>query len=81
MISEVEGQISRFISDDVLADDDLELSSQTPLLQGLLDSLALMELVAFIEETYDLSIEPDELVEGNFETLAAIGGFVAGKRS
>ena len=81
MSKEVEKRIGRFITDDVLADDDLELASDTPLLQGLLDSLALMELVAFIEETYDLSIEPDELVEDNFETLSAIGGLVDGKRS
>jgi acyl carrier protein len=81
MSKEVEDQISNFITDEVLADDDLDLSSATPLLQGLLDSLALMELVAFIEENYDLSIEPDDLVEDNFESLAAIGDFVDSKRS
>lgn len=56
---------------------DLQLS----LLQaGLVDSLGMMDLVAFLEETFGIAVEDDDLVPENFETIAAMAGFVRRKR-
>jgi acyl carrier protein len=44
---------------------------------GLLDSLALVELLAQLEETFGVSISSDDLEIENFRSIDSIAGFVA----
>jgi acyl carrier protein len=44
---------------------------------GLLDSLALVELLAQLEETFGVSISTDDLELDNFRSIDSIAGFVA----
>jgi acyl carrier protein len=44
---------------------------------GLLDSLALIELLAQLEETFGVSISTDDLELENFRSITSIAGFVA----
>lgn len=44
---------------------------------GLLDSLALIELLAQLEETFGVSVSTDDLELENFRSIASIAGFVA----
>ncbi len=44
---------------------------------GLLDSLALVELLAQLEETFGVSISIDDLELKNFRSISSIAGFVA----
>jgi acyl carrier protein len=44
---------------------------------GLLDSLALVELLAQLEETFGVSISTDDLELENFRSINSIAGFVA----
>jgi acyl carrier protein len=57
----------------------LEVSSvDTDLVEtGLLDSLALVELLAQLEETFGLLVSTDDLELENFRSIARIAGFVA----
>jgi acyl carrier protein len=57
----------------------LEVSSvDTDLVEtGLLDSLALVELLAQLDETFGVSISIDDLELENFRSIASIAGFVA----
>ena len=59
----------------------LEVSSvDTDLVEtGLLDSLALIELLAQLEETFGVSVSTDDLELENFRSIASIAGFVAGR--
>jgi acyl carrier protein len=43
---------------------------------GLLDSLALVELMAQLEETFGVSISADDLELDNFRSIASIARFV-----
>jgi acyl carrier protein len=56
----------------------LEVSSvDTDLVEtGLLDSLALVELLAQLEETFGVSISTDDIELENFRSIANIAGFV-----
>jgi acyl carrier protein len=47
---------------------------------GTLDSLSLMELVAFIEERYGIEVSDEDLVMENFRTLRSIQELVEVKR-
>ena len=44
--------------------------------RGVIDSLGIHQLVTFLESTYDIEIDDEDLVPENFETLAAIVGMV-----
>ena len=53
-------------------------SAETDLIEtGLLDSLALVELLAQLEESFDVSISTDDLEIENFRSITNIAGFVA----
>lgn len=52
-------------------------SAETDLIEtGLLDSLALVELLAQLEESFDVSISTDDLELENFRSITSIATFV-----
>jgi acyl carrier protein len=53
-------------------------SVETDLIEtGLLDSLGLVELLAELEESFDVSISTDDMELENFRSITNIAGFVA----
>jgi acyl carrier protein len=59
-----------------------ELADTDSLLRtGVISSLGMMELVAWVEETFGLVVDPAEITEQNFDSLANIARFVGEKRS
>jgi acyl carrier protein len=56
-----------------------EVSDDTPLLNGLIDSVGLMELVSFIESEFEVAIDFSEVEPKNFRTVSDIARFVSGK--
>ncbi|HYU56419.1 MAG TPA: acyl carrier protein [Actinomycetota bacterium] len=51
-----------------------------PLAMGLLDSLAVEQLVVFLEKEFNVTFTDDELVEENFESINAVVNLVEAKR-
>jgi acyl carrier protein len=51
------------------------------LLSGLVDSLGVFELVAFLEASFDLSVPMGDVVIENFGTIDAVAGFVQSKQA
>jgi len=52
-------------------------SAETDLIEtGLLDSLALVELLAQLEESFDVSISTDDMELENFRSITTIAMFV-----
>ncbi len=43
---------------------------------GVLDSLAMMDLIVWLEQTFKISIDSDDLVPENFGTLDAMAGYI-----
>jgi acyl carrier protein len=48
---------------------------------GVISSLGMMEVVGWVEDTFGLSVAPEEITEQNFDTLRGIAKFVSGKRA
>lgn len=48
---------------------------------GLLDSLGIFELVAFLQDTFGVEVADEDIVPDNFETVAQISSYVDGKLS
>jgi acyl carrier protein len=58
-----------------------DAASRDPLADGLLDSLAISQLVAFLEDEFDVSFDDADLVAANFESLDAVAALVEAARS
>ena len=48
---------------------------------GVIDSLAILRLITFLEENFDITVEDEEVVPENFDTINIITEFVANKKS
>jgi acyl carrier protein len=62
-------------------EDPQKLTATTPLMSsGILDSIATLKLVMFIEQAFNVTIEPHESDQEHLNTLEAICGLVESKR-
>ena len=63
------------VPDDRLGDDDSLLE------RGVLDSTGVMELVAFLEKTYEILVEDEELDPENLDSIVRISTYVQRKQA
>ena len=62
------------------ADVGMEVSYDTLLVDdGVIDSMGVMDLIAFIEKAFDLNMEMDDLEIENFATINHIKTFIVSK--
>ncbi len=47
--------------------------------EGIFDSLGFISLLSYLNETYGIEVEEDELVEENFESINAVINFMSNK--
>lgn len=58
-----------------------DIAQQDPLLGlGIIDSTGVLELVAFLERTFDIKVNDEDIAPENLDTLAGIAAFVQRKR-
>jgi len=70
---DVASRIRDFISEEILFEDNSTgLTDETPLLNGVMDSLGLMQLVAFLEEEFDVEIDDADMTADHFRTISDI---------
>ena len=68
-----ENALFTYLRDDLGVED---IGPDTPLFStGALDSVAMLELIAFIEEQAGFQVRPDQVTLENFDTPAAIQRF------
>ncbi|MBN1600322.1 MAG: acyl carrier protein [Chitinispirillaceae bacterium] len=46
---------------------------------GILDSTGILELISFLQENYKITIEDEEMLPENLDSLSSISMFVKGK--
>ena len=70
----------QFIVDNFLFGDGAKLAVDTPLFEkGIIDSTGVLELVAFIEDNFNVKVTDEELIQENFSSLKAIEKFLQSK--
>ncbi len=74
-------RIKRYLLENFLfSNDDSAISDTDSLVRGgILDSTGIYELILFVEETFKLTIAPEEMVPENFDTIQTIDSFVTRK--
>jgi acyl carrier protein len=72
--------VKEFIVENFLFGDAEELTSESDFFEkGIIDSTGILELVCFIEESFQTRIEDDELTQQNFSSLNSIESFLKHK--
>jgi acyl carrier protein len=67
------------VSELMFEDNAATLTDDTPLLDGVIDSLGLMQMISFIEEEFDVAIDDAEVTASNFRTVGDIEKLVEQK--
>lgn len=75
----IQKTLQDFISKELLSGSFEIETDESLLADGMVDSLGMLRLVTFIEETYSLQIPPEDLVIENFFTIDVIASYLADK--
>ena len=69
--------IREFVVENFLFGDSSQLDENTSFLEsGIIDSTGILELIQFLEETYDIKIEDEELIPENLDSLKNVVAFL-----
>lgn len=79
----VEAQIRKHILEDYLfTDDESKLGNDDSFLEkGILDSTGMLEVIHFLEDEFEISVEDDEMVPENLDSVSRIVAYVARKQA
>jgi acyl carrier protein len=70
-----------FIQSEFLQNGSKPIAANDNLIEdGVIDSLAILILISFIEEQYSVSINPEDVVLENFESIEAINSLIDAKQ-
>lgn len=76
----IEAEIERFIVDELVEEDLAQIDPDESLIErGLLDSIAVLRLMAFIEEQFGVTVDEGDVVPDNFETINSLKVFLERK--
>ncbi|OAF10681.1 acyl carrier protein [Bradyrhizobium centrolobii] len=75
-------QIRAFLGSNFYISDMGALSDDTSLLDhGIIDSTGVLEVVGFIETTFDITVDDSEILPENLDSIQGIGHYVVRKIS
>jgi acyl carrier protein len=78
----VKSQVRKFIQENfIMGSEGTEFSDAESFLdRQILDSTGFLELITYLEETYAIKIEDEEMVPENLDSLDNISSFLSRKR-
>lgn len=81
--TEIRSRIRAFIQENFLyMRSDFQLGDEDSLLgTGIIDSMGVMELTAFLQDEFGFHVEDEEITQANLGSVAALIRFTEGKRS
>lgn len=79
-MSDKKAEIKEFVIENFLFGNDDGLQNNTSFLEeGIIDSTGVLELVTFLEETYEIQVEDDELVPENLDSIDNVAAYLERK--
>lgn len=78
---EFDETIRHFIIENFLFEEDENLKNDTSFLDnGIIDSTGILELVTFLEETYGITVEDEELIPENLDSIGNVVQYLGKKQ-
>jgi acyl carrier protein len=81
-MSDLKGKIKEFIVENFLfgeGGEDLK-DSDSFLEKGIIDSTGVLELVEWIEESFEIKVEDEELIPENLDSIENLAAYIKRKR-
>ena len=76
----IKEQIRTFVTSNFYVADPASLSDQASLLDmGIIDSTGVLEVILFIEETFGVKVEDNEMLPDNLDSIERIANYVKRK--
>ena len=73
-------KVREFIVEEILFGDGERLIDDVSFYKtGMIDSTAILEIIGFIENTFNIDINDDELIPENFDSVKSIAQFIESK--
>ena len=79
---ELSGTIRQFIIENFLFEEDENLQEDSSFLEnGIIDSTGILELVTFLEETFEITVEDEELIPENLDSIGNVVNYLQKKQA
>ena len=80
-MNQLKTELRKYITENFLfGQDNAILTDDVSFLeQGLIDSTGVLEIVAHLEQTYGVSVEDEELIPMNFDSVSNLAAYVSRK--
>ena len=80
---QIENGIREFVLENILfSEETFPLDDGASFLSNaIVDSLGVMELVSFVEKHYGLSVDPQEVVPDNFDSVSNLASYIRRKQT
>ena len=76
----IRDKVAHFIRNNYLYDNSRTIDGDTSLLgSGIIDSTGILEIIGFLETTYELKFQDSELIGDNFDSIDKITAFLGTK--
>jgi acyl carrier protein len=77
----IETQVEQYVAENFLfSDDGYPLSGDASFLEeGIVDSTGVLELVMFVESTFDITVEDEDIVPENFDSVNGLARYIRSK--
>jgi acyl carrier protein len=77
----IQDQVRTFITTNFYVADPDKLGNDESLLDsGIIDSTGVLEVIGFIEDTFNLTVEDHEMLPENLDSISRIADFIARKQ-
>lgn len=80
-LTQIQEKIKQFIIETSYTNEDSVNNDTLIFAQGIMDSMGFISIIGFIEETFSVVANDDELIESNFESINAIADFILRKQT
>ena len=80
-MSDIQKHVVDFLVEEVDIDAEDLLGEKSLFNSGLIDSVAVLSTVQFIEETFDFELEPEQVTLENFDSVSAIVALVKSQQA
>lgn len=82
MSTEYETDLAEFVRNELLHGRKVALTNDADLLgAGIVDSLGILRLVAFIEDRFGVKVPDEDVVFENFQSIGAMAGYVSQRQA
>lgn len=81
-MQDIKNSVRKFLLDNFVMGGNVTIADDTSFMKThILDSTGFIELILFIEESFDVKVDDAEMLPENFDSLLNIEGYVDRKRA